>query len=439
MRSTEKGEEWQGFNAIVFLSFNTSLVANFGMLFFLVLFPLDFTFAQNSFGDSKNFDAKAISWFDQSYNEASDHFRELSSQLSNLGLSVQSKSYPLEGASQKFSVSSTFVKGSEKKIIVIVSGVHGAEAPAGSVIQRQLLVNLRKRLGQRQVGPSWLLIHGLNPYGFQSGRRVNENNVDLNRNFIFGKILESSQDPPKNFAYREIEYFLNPSRSLKYNIFSPLDFYLKAFWLAIVKGISAIRNATLQGQYSSENGIYYGGLKFESSSKVFKRILQDHTGNFENILFIDLHTGYGEKGKLHFFSDAASVAGVSQKTLNLFKGFDIDYGDDKNFYKVTGSIGHFVQKTFADKNVHTMTFEFGTQDSQNLLGSIFSLRTLIWENQSFHHGAISDSLIKVQDDFQSLFNPKSNIWRHKVLEQAFDSLEQLVPRFMSEINEASNN
>ena len=65
-----------------------------------------------------------------------------------------------------------------------------------------------ERLSQAQSQPSlrYVLIHGVNPFGFSNLRRCNEDNVDVNRNF-----LESGDDymgAPDGYA--GLDSFLNP-------------------------------------------------------------------------------------------------------------------------------------------------------------------------------------------------------------------------------------
>jgi len=88
--------------------------------------------------------------------------------------------------------------------LVVLSGTHGVEGFAGAGCQVGFLTD---RL--YEVLPSTacaLLVHALNPYGFAWLRRVNEDNVDLNRNFIdFTKPL------PVNAGYAEIHDWLLPA------------------------------------------------------------------------------------------------------------------------------------------------------------------------------------------------------------------------------------
>ena len=67
-----------------------------------------------------------------------------------------------------------------ERALLHTSGMHGVEGFAGSAIQLALL---QRPLSLPPDG-AVVLVHGLNPYGMAWLRRVNENNVDLNRNFL---------------------------------------------------------------------------------------------------------------------------------------------------------------------------------------------------------------------------------------------------------------
>src|SRR5215471_3159223 len=67
-----------------------------------------------------------------------------------------------------------------RRVLLHSSGLHGVEGFAGSAIQLQLLNELPALAKDAAV----ILVHILNPYGMSWLRRANENNVDLNRNFL---------------------------------------------------------------------------------------------------------------------------------------------------------------------------------------------------------------------------------------------------------------
>ena len=66
-------------------------------------------------------------------------------------------------------------------LIVVSSATHGIEGYAGSGLQSLLLADDVHR--QLPKGTGLLMIHAVNPYGFAWQRRVDELNIDLNRNF----------------------------------------------------------------------------------------------------------------------------------------------------------------------------------------------------------------------------------------------------------------
>ena len=69
-----------------------------------------------------------------------------------------------------------------RRVVVVTSATHGVEGFAGSGIQ----VGLLRDANAPQPGEDTaiLIVHAVNPYGFAWLRRVNEDNVDLNRNFV---------------------------------------------------------------------------------------------------------------------------------------------------------------------------------------------------------------------------------------------------------------
>jgi len=69
-----------------------------------------------------------------------------------------------------------------ESLLIVSSGTHGIEALCAAGIQAALL-----KLGMQAKlpgGVALLFVHALNPYGFAYLRRTNEDNVDLNRNFL---------------------------------------------------------------------------------------------------------------------------------------------------------------------------------------------------------------------------------------------------------------
>ena len=97
--------------------------------------------------------------------------------------SMETHSHPLPGPDGETATDiARFGNPDAEYVLVLSSGTHGVEGYCGSFIQCQLLDDgLVERLPENL---SLVMIHGVNPHGFAWRRRVNEDNIDLNRNFV---------------------------------------------------------------------------------------------------------------------------------------------------------------------------------------------------------------------------------------------------------------
>ena len=85
--------------------------------------------------------------------------------------------------------------------LLVISGTHGVEGFAGSMCQTAWLSEGAALPDDLAV----VLVHAINPYGFAWIRRVNEDNVDLNRNCI-----DFSASLPENVGYDQLAEALVP-------------------------------------------------------------------------------------------------------------------------------------------------------------------------------------------------------------------------------------
>ena len=67
-------------------------------------------------------------------------------------------------------------------MLVTVSGTHGVEGFFGSAVQVEWLRRIKGAALPGDIAA--LHIHAINPYGFSWLRRTNEDNVDINRNWM---------------------------------------------------------------------------------------------------------------------------------------------------------------------------------------------------------------------------------------------------------------
>src|SRR5204863_8265439 len=90
-------------------------------------------------------------------------------------------------------------------LLLLTSGTHGVEGFCGSGCQVALLHDDAFLAAVERSGIGVLMLHALNPYGFSHLRRANEDNADLNRNFV-----DFSAPPATSRGYAEIHALLLP-------------------------------------------------------------------------------------------------------------------------------------------------------------------------------------------------------------------------------------
>lgn len=373
------------------------------------------------------FSATSQSYFyPESYIESREHFLKIGAELSTQypSVTIQHIPIPTQTNTKLFTDAIYIPQQSidKKRLLIITSGIHGVEAFTGSAIQIEFLRNTLSKELLKKMGI--LIVHVINPYGFYFKRRVSENNVDLNRNFSGNKKLFTKHSK----AYEQFSSFLNPQHPLKVSFLSNSKLFAQSLWKLAQHGKKNLAQVAVGGQYQSPKGIYYGGQKLEPNVPLIKKLFLSTAKDYQRLVHIDLHTGYGKRGQLHFFSNhkAANTDGFDE----LFAGFKIDLGSDKDFYKTTGSFDYFSMNLFPNKKIIPMTFEFGTMDSQTIMGGFYSLRNMIYENQGFHFGYANERSQKLaHKDFMEMFNPSDQQWRSAVVKKGASTLETLSLRF----------
>ncbi len=170
-------------------------------------------------------------------------------------------------------------------VIIVVSGTHGVEGYLGSALQRYHLETIDR---ERTTGPALVFVHALNPYGFSWVRRVNEDNVDLNRNFI-----DWSNPPPTNDDYRELADALVPSSWSEEEQERTLGILLARLEEV---GMEQLQQAISGGQFEHPTGLFYGGTGPTWSNRWLHDFLGQRLEGVERAAVIDLHTGLGPWG-----------------------------------------------------------------------------------------------------------------------------------------------
>lgn len=368
-------------------------------------------------------DPELTEFFRETHDENTAAFDEECAKLSRLFNGVRQSRLPLPSRTQdSLFISVCEIPGDRERILIITSGVHGAEALASSAVQRMFM----RKLAAHKERPSVLFIHGINPYGARNFRRVTENNVDLNRNFeTTNELFET-----KNEGYTRIYSLSNPSGPADTGTLYNRFFAVVAVQQIITKGMSALRQAILQGQYEYPKGIYFGGNAFEPQKNLLEPLIRRAAQGKKFAATIDLHTGYGERGTTHLFPNAPESPAMKQLTDALYEGYTVEYAEPgANFYAVKGDFSVFVGRLLAPGTRYVpMVFEYGTLNSQTTPGAIRSYHNTVLENQSAHYGCASGDCSEIKRRYREMFYPSSPAWRSKIMRDSAQLFEIVLDR-----------
>lgn len=383
-------------------------------------------FNNYSLEDEYQINANNLTYFNDTYDEALKDFRLKSNELSLKYPGTKTFELPvMSNKDTNLTIDFCFIPGSEKadKIIILSSGVHGLEGYTGSAVQLFFMDNYIN--DEFLENTSIFLIHSVNPYGFKYTRRVTENNVDLNRNSDIDKKLYQT----KNEGYPKVYDLINPKGKVKAGGMANRFFFVKAIKEIVKESMPVLRQAVLQGQYEFSEGMYYGGNDFEPQIKNLVPIIDTICNPYNVVFAIDLHTAYGERGKLHLFPNPVEES-IRKRMEIIFEGFQIDWGDSDDFYTYSGDFAGYIGKINNDKVFIPMFFEYGTMDSQTTIGSLKSIHIMILENQGEQYGYVSDEdFKKVKEDFMEMYYPSSDAWKSHVIDETKIIFDKSLKRF----------
>jgi hypothetical protein len=297
------------------------------------------------------------------------------------------------------------------KLLVILTGVHGGEAYLGNaqmwtVLSQIEQVNLEKM--------SVVFVHSLNPFGMKYFKRTTENNIDLNRNFAEDQDFSQFH----NQAYEKLHPVLNESAPVEFYGLNNILLLPKLAFFIMKESKDKLTQATAGGQYQFPQGIFYGGSKKEPQVQFLISKLKMWAESKSQILLLDLHTGYGERGRLHLFGSHAMLESHLQFTNKIFADFELNLGGSKNFYKTNGDTVTYFSKLWPDKQFAGMCLEMGTRDSQETWGSFVSLQAIRLENQGVLFGYQDERDFKLSREVSiETFLPSDSEWRAQGIAQ----------------------
>lgn len=297
-----------------------------------------------------------------------------------------------------------------RRVLYLASGTHGIEGFCGSGIQTFLL---RGGIAERlPSGVALVMVHAVNPWGFAWLRRVNEDNVDLNRNF-----LDHGAGHPENPDYDRLADVVNPTRFDEGAVAAVRE-AVAAF--AREHGTAALYRALSGGQYRHPRGVQYGGVEPAWSNRALRALWARHSEGVELAACVDLHSGLGSNG----IGLVMQTAPETSAAARLAKAWWPDVlraepaaGGDAAL--VSGLMGPAFVAAHPGAAALGVVLEFGTREMDAVMMAVLA------DNWLHHHGDRGSARGRaIEHGMREAFFDDRDEWKEKVCRRAREVVER---------------
>ncbi|MEM8985104.1 MAG: DUF2817 domain-containing protein [Pseudomonadota bacterium] len=315
-------------------------------------------------------------------------------------------------------------------LLHITSGTHGVEGPAGSNAQtRWITAGGASRLPDNTAVA---MVHAVNPWGFAYLSRTNENNVDLNRNF-----LPFPDIPPTPEVYGD---YYNAFRLEALDEASMAKVKRAFGELRERDGMAKFMNVASGGQYTHQDGMNYGGVEEQWQTKTVRSNFDRLAKGRKAVGIIDYHTGFGDYGDHVFLKFDPEGSEALQRTRDWY-GADII--DRKTIGSHNEESGDFSQPTYAGLlsmdlvsrapnpgSCTAVVIEFGTYPLMDL--AMHGIR----ENWVRREGAADtpEGRQVIEDNFR-MMSPSDADWQNKVTSLSQSHIENAINGLSAQLYE----
>jgi hypothetical protein len=300
--------------------------------------------------------------------------------------------------------------------LVVSSGTHGVEGFVGSAVQHYALEQLLPRL---ELGPDTAIVlqHANNPYGFAWHRRVNESNVDFNRNFL--ETFDASLcDPDYELLHDE----LNPP-----DLDPAAEAVRRARIDAFVaeRGLRRFQQAAVGGQYRYPRGMQFGGARREQGTLHLLALVREHLAQARTVLWLDFHTGLGDFGDCELVTGARADSDGCRFANEVWPG---QVKSASSGESVSTPLNGLLDGGLAAALPASCRFgfafpEYGTYEPLRMIGAMRS------DNWLHTHGDPFDATGRaIKAEVLEVFRPASRDWQRRVVRTGADLLEQAIAR-----------
>jgi len=249
------------------------------------------------------------------------------------------------------------------KVLVTISATHGVEGLYGSGCQTAWLQKFDST--SLSADTAVMVIHALNPYGFSWLRRVNEDNMDINRNHV-----NFEAGPPANEGYEDIHAWLLPD---EWTPASQLNLQQQIMGYLALKGVRAGTRAVTGGQYRHADGVFYGGTQLCWSNRQLNQLAEKYLQHAKLICVLDHHTGLGPSGHTELICRHP----VDSKSLALARqwwGADVTSpaSGESASEVIDGNVRMAFVHLCPQATVVSIAMEVGTQAQTQVMSALFA-------------------------------------------------------------------
>lgn len=351
----------------------------------------------------------ASSFFAADYPEARGLFLDAAREA---GARLVHYDHPLTGPDGGALATDVALLGAEDAPLALVlsSATHGVEGFCGSGCQVGFLKS--GLAGDLPEGIRLVLVHAHNPHGFAHIRRVTEDNIDLNRNFI-----DFAAGLPDNPAYDGVHDWLVPAdwdgparAAVETEIAAFIEQHGQFAWQAAVTG----------GQYRHADGLFYGGQAPSWSRRTIERLAGEHLGDCRAVGLIDFHTGLGPRGH-------GEVIGIGAPGTAMFERARAWYGDEARSPEagdsvsavVTGTVEQGYEAALPGVALTGIAIEYGTLPPTDVLDALRA------DNWLHLYGDVdSPQGREIKQQMRAAFYGEDDTWKDMVWERACDVVDR---------------
>jgi hypothetical protein len=297
-----------------------------------------------------------------------------------------------------------------ERVLVTISATHGIEGFCGSGAQTAWFASGAWR--ELPPGIAQLHLHAVNPHGFAWLRRVNEDNVDLNRNFV------THIGPyPENPGYEQLAASIAPaewtpaSQAASKAVFAD---YGRRY------GAAALQAAVSGGQFSHPEGVFFGGHAPTWSHRTIANVFREWLARARHVAIVDFHTGLGPRGygePIFALPDGHPSWG---RALDWY-GADLTSPSmgTSTSAPLVGTNGEGFVRFLPHVQLTAIALEYGTLPLDDVLDAVRA------DNWLHVHGDIAgEDSRRIKTQMRDAFAPADAAWRQAVWNRADEILRK---------------